>query len=138
MAMNAPKRAKEDPAPDSGAILIIDDEAVVREAASGALSYLGYTALEASSAEEGLEILRRNGARVLLVILDVSLPGMGSRLCLERLREMAPGVRVVLVSGLLDPSEYVADGEPQVCGFLPKPFRIVDLQRQIRAALGGE
>jgi CheY-like chemotaxis protein len=122
-------------AQEAEAILVIDDEASVREAASGALRYFGYVPLEASSAEAGLELLRAHLRRVSLVLLDVSMPGMGCRRCIEELRRLAPELPVVLVSGFGEPAEELTGPDPQVRGFLAKPFRLRDLESQIRAAL---
>jgi DNA-binding NtrC family response regulator len=121
-----------------GAVLIIDDEEVVRAAASEVLRYLGYQTLDAPSAEAGLEILRARRSGVVLVILDVSMPGMGCKSCLEELRRLDPHLPVLLASGRMELPEAFGD-EPstQVRGFLPKPFRLRDLQQQIRAAIAG-
>ena len=84
---------------------------------------LGYRALAARNGQEALEIYRENRGRIDLVVLDMVMPGMGGGEVFDRLREIDPGVRVLLSSG------YSINGQAQDIldrgckGFLQKPLR---------------
>lgn len=63
-------------------ILVIDDEAFLREFVEAMLTTNGYRVIAAASGEEGLELYRRCKSEIQLVILDLLMPGMGGRQCL--------------------------------------------------------
>jgi PAS domain S-box-containing protein len=113
-------------------VLIVEDEAQVRAIASRALSEAGYRVLEADNGERALDLLRRNGDRPALALVDVVIPGMsGSDLAVE-LARVAPGVPVLFTSGYTD-GEILRRGllEPGVA-FLAKPFSPEGLVRAVR------
>lgn len=105
-----------------GLILIIDDEAQVREVVERVLGKLGYRAMTAGSAEEGLEIFSRHSSEITLVLLDILMPGMTGEECLPELRKLDPGVPVVVATGF-NTGELTA----QVDGVLRKPFSVKEL-----------
>ncbi|XOF35335.1 MAG: sigma-54-dependent transcriptional regulator [Candidatus Electrothrix sp. YB6] len=78
-------------------ILIIDDEAPIREVLSGILSDEGFQPLAAASAEEGLVILAEQ--KVHLVLLDIWLPGMDGIAALEKIKQDGNEVPVIMISG---------------------------------------
>ena len=119
----------------SGCVLIIDDESFVRAVAKGMLEAMGFTALAAEDGAEGLRSYRENRERVVLVILDLTMPRMDGEETLRRLRALDPGVRVIMTSGY---SEQEATGRfagDSVVGYIQKPFTLDDLTAQVRAAL---
>ncbi len=77
-------------------ILIIDDEAPIREALSGILADEGFKALTAANAEEGFGILERE--EVQLVLLDIWMPGMDGLEALTVIRERF-ALPVIMISG---------------------------------------
>ena len=107
-------------------ILVMDDEAAIRELTSQLLSTLGY---EVTAVPDGLEAVRlyeralRKGEHFQAVILDATVRGgMGGVATIERLRSMDPKVNAIICSGYSDEaalSEFLAFG---FRGALPKPF----------------
>jgi two-component system nitrogen regulation response regulator NtrX len=81
----------------SSTILIIDDEAPIREVLSGILSDEGFHPLSAASAEEGLIILGEQD--IDLVLLDIWLPGMDGIAALEKIKEEGNEIPVIMISG---------------------------------------
>ncbi|MCJ7818997.1 MAG: response regulator, partial [Syntrophales bacterium] len=82
------------------------------------------------------EIYRQERDRIDLVILDMLMPGMGGAETFQKLKELDPGVRVLLSSG------YSLDGEAQQAmsagarGFIQKPYRLAVLSRKVAEILG--
>jgi PAS domain S-box-containing protein len=107
-------------------ILVMDDEAAIRELTSQLLGTLGY---EVTAVSDGLEAVRlyeralRRGEHFQAVILDATVRGgMGGVATIERLRSMDPKVNAIICSGYSDEaalSEFLAYG---FRGALPKPF----------------
>jgi CheY-like chemotaxis protein len=100
-----------------GVALLVDDEELVRLSAADMLDDLGYAVVEARSAEEAMELLRR-GERFDLVVTDHLLPGMTGTDLARVIRAKYPALPVLLVSGDAE-REGVDSDLPR----LTKPFR---------------
>jgi two-component system, cell cycle sensor histidine kinase and response regulator CckA len=115
-------------------ILIVDDEPMVRNAASAALTAAGYDILTAFDGVEAVECYRKHRKHIDCVLLDLSMPRMGGLEALAHLRDIDPDVRVLLCSGYIqaDPSH----GELQIdAPVLPKPYRLLQLLEEIARLL---
>jgi CheY-like chemotaxis protein len=113
-------------------VLVVDDEADVREVAAAALRERGYEVAEASTGEAALDALARGDARDLLLV-DVALPGMSGVELARLARKTRPRLKVVFVTGHADISAFrsLAADEP----LIKKPFRLDELERAVREAL---
>lgn len=102
-----------------GPVLIVDDEFLVREFAAEALRSEGYEVLEASDADEALDILRMR-QDICALFTDVNMPGAIDGLELAWLvRREWPGIHVIVTSGRVRPNS----GElPEEGIFVPKPY----------------
>jgi len=78
-------------------ILVIDDEASIRDSLRMTLEYDGYEFIGAATGQEGLALVEREAPD--LVLLDVKMPGMDGLDVLERLRSMNETLPVVMISG---------------------------------------
>jgi CheY-like chemotaxis protein len=107
-------------------VLVIDDEAAVREVVSEVLELEGIVALAASNGEQGLELFRSAQQDIGLIILDFSLPGLSGPATLQALRRMDLNIPIILASGHSeqDVRRFVADG---ISGYLEKPFTLEGL-----------
>jgi signal transduction histidine kinase/CheY-like chemotaxis protein len=121
-----------------GRILVVDDEEIVRGAAAAMLRHLGYEVVALADGEEAILYYRHFGDRIDLVLLDMVMPKMAGRECLQKLREINPQVRVVLSTGfgLNDAAQRILD--EGAIGFAQKPYRAAELSRAVAAALGTE
>jgi two-component system, cell cycle sensor histidine kinase and response regulator CckA len=123
------------PALSRGHVLIVDDDAGVRNVCTTLLHALGYQTDATSSGVQALESLSNNDHQpVQLVLLDLELPGMHGAEVLRAVKASQPHVRVLVMSGKpgRDLHSLLADGAD---GVLRKPFGMSDLDDSVGAAL---
>ena len=116
-------------------ILLVDDEENLRELGKQILSRRGYRVLTAETGEAAIDAYRADPSGIDLVILDLSMPGMGGRKCLRELLRINPQVKVIISSGYLekDPNQDgTVDG---ATAFVPKPFSMTVMLKAVREAL---
>ena len=114
-------------------VLVIEDDPDIRDSVIGLLeSEVPW--IEVSSAGDGMEALEllESGTEPCLALLDVMMPVMNGFEFLDALRdrELAQGMRVVLISGYVQFARHV--NYPGITGLLPKPFRAADLLTIVR------
>ncbi len=135
-AVNAASTPVTTPIPSgTETILLVDDEAVVRETARIALEAVGYTVLVASDGEGALASCRAHGGSIDLLITDVVMPRMSGRQLVDRLRDVDRDLRVLYMSGYTDDAimrTRIDAGVP----FLHKPLTPLTLCRKVREVLG--
>jgi CheY-like chemotaxis protein len=101
------------------------------------LSHVGYRVLEASSAEEALERVRRQDPRIDLVLSDVVMPGAGGIELAATLLARAPGPSVILMTGVLPEEVERLDVNGQVVRVLRKPLDLDEVQQVLQVTLEG-
>jgi len=115
-------------------ILLVEDEAAVREMAGGLLKRAGYTILPAASPSEALAIFEKEQARISLLLTDVVMADMHGPELAERLTSQRPELRVVFISGYSDALSGTSAGDGQAA-FLSKPFTAAALIATVQGAL---
>ena len=120
---------------DSGTILVVDDEEPILHLGVEALGSSGYTVLAAESGEKALELFEAERERIDLVILDLGMPGMGGHACFQQLKEMDPGVKVIIASGYTDFERRKQMLDEGAVAFVGKPYRFSEILTIIREAL---
>src|SRR5262245_41255466 len=105
-------------------ILVIDDEAAIRDSLRMTLEYAGYDFTGAATGQAGLELAEREAPD--LVLLDIKMPGMDGMEVLSRLRSMSESVPVVMISGHGTTSTAVDAIKRGAIDFLDKPFESTD------------
>ena len=116
-------------------ILLIDDEALVRELGEHMLTKFGYNVLTAPGGENGLHIYRDKKDDISLVILDIIMPVMGGMRCLAEILKIKPDAKIIIASG------YSAEGnrknvmELGAKGFINKPFNVSEMLVAVREVL---
>jgi PAS domain S-box-containing protein len=123
----------------SGTVLVVEDEAEVREVAGRMLEDIGFQTLSAVDGRDALDQMDQHGDRVTAVLLDLSMPRMGGQETLRRLRERWPDLPVIMMSGYTE--EAVAaefsDAGSRMTAFLQKPFLVEDLVAILRRVAEG-
>jgi len=117
----------EAPHHGKGSVLVIDDEKVIRETATGILKHFGYDVIPAASATEGIEAFKANQQDIRLVLLDMIMPEVNGRECFEQLKSICPDVKVVLASGFSKEEDIEQMKEKGLCGFIHKPYSLREL-----------
>ena len=101
-------------------ILIVDDQAAVREELAYALNYEGYECTEARDGDEALAAIEKTEFQV--VLLDIKMPGIDGMQVLSQVRKDHPDLPVIMISGHGDIETAVVAVKQGACDFLPKPF----------------
>ncbi len=110
------------------AILIVEDEPMLRDITQAMLISFGYTVFTATDGLEAIDIFQKHKDAIACVLLDLTLPRMNGWETLTELRKLSPQLSVILTSGYAV-DEVVADEHPeQPQAFLQKPYQIVDLK----------
>jgi two-component system nitrogen regulation response regulator NtrX len=114
-------------------ILVVDDEAAIRDSLKMTLEYEGYEFLGAATGQEGLALIEREGPD--LVLLDVKMPGMDGLEVLDRIRALNDALPVVVVSGHGTISTAVEATKKGAFDFIEKPFASDRVLVSLRNAL---
>lgn len=122
----------------SETILLIDDEEGITAISAEILNTLGYSVLTAQSGKEALEIFSANREKIDLVILDMIMPDMNGSEVFDRLKQLAPGIKVVLSSGYSLSEQAAAILERGCAGFMRKPYGMPELSKVVGEALQGK
>jgi signal transduction histidine kinase/CheY-like chemotaxis protein len=121
----------------SATVLVVEDDAAVREIAVAILSGLGYQVLEAADGEEGLRTFGVHANNVDLLLTDVVLPGaLRGRELAERVRAVRPGVKTLFMSGYTENSIVHQGRLDEGVQLISKPFTREQLARRVAEAIG--
>jgi PAS domain S-box-containing protein len=118
-----------------GNILIVDDEAVIREAVKEILSWLGYSVYTCSNGQEAVDFYKNRSPLIDLVILDMIMPGINGKECFSLLKGLDSNVKVILSTGYRieeDRQSLINDG---IIDILQKPFVSAQLAQSVHYAL---
>ena len=115
-------------------ILVIDDEAAIRDSLRMILEYEGYEFVGAATGEEGIGVVQREAVN--LVFLDIKMPGMDGLEVLGRLKKVAESLPVVMISGHATVATAVEATKLGAFDFIEKPLTTERVLLTIRNALG--
>jgi PAS domain S-box-containing protein len=119
----------------SGTILVVDDEVQIMKVCARLLHKFGYEVLTAQGGQQALAIAREYGAKISLVLLDMTMPEMSGRQTYEALQKIVPGMKVLLSSGCSIEGQAQALLDSGCNGFIQKPFDAVALSAKVREIL---
>jgi PAS domain S-box-containing protein len=115
----------------SATILVVDDDADVREVAVSGLQEFGYAVLEAENGHRALDILAEK-PEVDLVLIDLAMPGMNGAETMRRARLRNPTLRAMFVTGYESTTAFEPGGNDML---LRKPYRLEALAEAVKQAL---
>lgn len=114
-------------------ILIIEDEADIREILTFNLESAGYRVLAAPSAERGLEMLSQDTA---LILLDVMLPGMSGFQLAHRLRQDGGShIPIIFLTARGTENDILTGFSAGADDYIPKPFSVNEVLARVKAVL---
>ncbi|TSK08534.1 MAG: response regulator [Geobacter sp.] len=120
----------------SETILLVEDDRTVRGMTQMLLEQHGYRVLVAREGEEALRVFEKESGTVRLLLTDVIMPRLNGRLLSEKVRQLAPGLPVIFMSGY--PADVMSQSGLAGSGtYLPKPVKPAELLGTIRETLNG-
>jgi two-component system cell cycle sensor histidine kinase/response regulator CckA len=121
-----------------GRVLLVEDEDAVRSFAARALASRGYSVFEAASGAEALDVMAKEDGGIDLVVSDVVMPEMDGPSLLKELRQRAPHVKIIFMSGYAEEAfKKNLEGDENF-HFLQKPFNLKQLAAMVKEVLEAE
>lgn len=132
----AEQRSEKITAPQgTGTILLVDDEAAIRESAKKHLTRHGYSVLTACDGVEGIAIFRENYRDIDMIILDMIMPHMNGLDFLKKIREIGDTTPVLVASGYSHNGEIDEAMNLENVSFIQKPFPYEELLLKVSEIL---
>ncbi|MEI6669043.1 MAG: PocR ligand-binding domain-containing protein [Acidobacteriota bacterium] len=129
------ERRRSDMPGGTETVLLVEDEAMVRELATRLLKRWGYTVLVASDGGQAQMLAELRTGPIDLLMTDVVMPGINGHQLADRLTTQMPGLRVLFTSGYTE-NIIVHDGTgPDRSAFIAKPYSPPALARKVRDVL---
>jgi two-component system cell cycle sensor histidine kinase/response regulator CckA len=116
-------------------ILVIDDEDIIRRTAKSMLERYGYTVIVAENGKEGVELFQVLAGKVVVVLLDMTMPIMNGEEAFSRLKSIKPDVKVILSSGYNEVEAVRRFTGKGLAGFIQKPYSSITLGEKLRAVI---
>jgi PAS domain S-box-containing protein len=120
----------------TGTVLVVDDEEIVRSLAKKMVEVAGFSVLTANDGEEAVRLYRKHQDEIACVLLDLTMPKLNGEETFRAIRQISPGVRVILSSGY---GEEFATGRFSgmgLAGFIQKPYQLDTMIATLREAMG--
>lgn len=118
--------------PQAKAILLVDDEADIREVLAITLTDWGYNVLAAENAQEGLSLFA--GHRPPVVLTDIKMPGMDGIELLQRIKRDDPETEVIMITGHGDMDLAIRSLKNEATDFITKPINVEALEVALKRA----
>jgi two-component system, cell cycle sensor histidine kinase and response regulator CckA len=118
-----------------GMILVVDDEEVVRNLTVRMVKSLGFQTREARDGQEAVEVVRRDGATLRAVLLDMTMPRLNGREAYAAIRKIVSNLPVLVMSGYSAAEVVTSFEDRHFVGFLQKPYSQLDLADALNALL---
>ena len=115
--------------PEARIALVVDDESAIRGLVARILAARGFAALEARNGLEAVELYGSYRSGIAVVVTDLDMPVMDGLEAIDRMRELSPGVPVVVMTGA------ARDLSLPGCHLLRKPFTLAQLVEKVERAL---
>jgi PAS domain S-box-containing protein len=125
----------EIPALGTETILLVDDEELIRNWGAEVLSNAGYTVITAGDGREALDLYRMKRDSISLIILDLVMPRLGGKQCLEEFVSIDKTAKVLVASGFSIDELTRTFLLERVKGIVKKPFEVTALLKAVRSAL---
>ncbi len=119
----------------AGLVLLADDDKMVRQVGIQMLELLGFEVVVARDGQEAVELYRDHQERLVLVILNVSMPKRDGIAALQDIKAMNPEARVIFASGFTREHIPLREQDKAPEGFIQKPYQLQNLAQAIKEVL---
>ena len=119
-------------------ILIIDDDPLIRDLGEQILTKFGYKVLTAINGESGINTYLDKKEIISLIILDLMMPGMGGKHCLEEILKLEPDTKVIVASGYSEDGHIDATIKSGARSWIKKPFDVKKMLSVVREVLDAD
>jgi len=116
-------------------IVVVEDDAGVRDLVVNILKRYGYTVLDAAGGSEGLKIMEAHHGALHLLLTDIVMPQINGVALYEQATQISPSLKVLYMSGYTDDVILRSGAVTQGAPFIQKPFALMDLVFEIREIL---
>jgi len=117
-----------------GAVLVVDDDEMIREVATAMLEDIGFDVLEAVDGCEGVEMYRQHQNDIVAVLLDLTMPKLNGEGCFRELKRINSNVKVIISSGYNEQDVANRFDGVGLIGFVQKPYNPDELEESLRLA----
>jgi CheY-like chemotaxis protein len=124
--------------PGRRGVLVVEDEEELRSLLAMLLEAEGLKAFEAEDGPSSLDLLRNHASEISVVITDLSLPGLGGKDLVARIRASHPDIRIIVMTGFNTGDIEEAVRQAGADEFLLKPFQPDLAVQMVRRLLGPE
>ena len=121
-----------------GAVLVADDEEIVRNVMVQMLKRMGYEVFAVDNGADAITTFRDNQSRIGLVIFDLTMPCMSGVELFEQIRDIDPDIKTMLTSGQDVSPDIDHLRAAGVSAFIHKPFTLRDMREKIRSLLDSQ
>jgi excisionase family DNA binding protein len=117
-------------------ILVVDDEASIRDLLAKTLALAEYDVDTASDGSAALDRLRERRGSYNLMIADLRMPGMDGLTLIREVKRLRPDLPIIIITGFSTESSAIEAVNLGVAGYLTKPFRVPQVLEAAAKALG--
>jgi len=138
---NEGQKAQDEPGFLSGQgelILLVDDEAPIREIARATLEAYRYRVITANDGAEAITLYAQNIEEIRVVLMDMAMPKMDGLSSIRVIRKINPNVKIIAVSGLTEKTRLTKLADINVNSYLPKPYTAEKLLKTIHEVLSAK
>jgi CheY-like chemotaxis protein len=121
--------------PREFAVLVVEDEDPLRQAVVTMLRRNGFEVIEAANGTTAIDLLQAKDAKIDVMLLDMTIPGVSSREVALEAVKIRPDVKVVLTSAYSEDMVRANMSKASVPGFIRKPFQLVYLTQELWSVL---
>lgn len=116
-------------------ILVVDDEEIIRKTAKSMLERHGYTVVVAEDGQRAVELFQVLSDKVAMVLLDMTMPVLSGEETFAHLKNISPGVKVLLSSGYNESEAIRRFTGKGLAGFIQKPYSSTALAEKVKAVV---
>jgi len=118
--------------PGKFTVFLVDDEETILQTLRASLERNGFRVIEARDGLEAVTVFAERAAEISLVLIDLGLPRMSGWEAFQKIKDHAPAIKVVVMSGHLEANLKAKIIKGGACGFLQKPFAVAEALAEVK------